>query len=336
MSVRRSRVLAALAMALMIGGCGADERSAPAPAPGPSRAERSEADLARARAQVAKLQDAKTRIEASQPSKVAEPQAVGPAGSAEIDGPAGSDGGVFSDRDRRSFAALATRLAGREGIAVSAVGLDQDVSALGELRSGVAWSTSKAPVAMAAIVSGAAKETDLRQAVAASDNAAAERLWSALGAGRQAAAAATAQLRAAGDGETTVEPQRLRAGYTAFGQTDWSLRSQVRFAAGMQCSDAGQRVLALMGDVVPAQRWGLGATDLPAQMKGGWGPGVSPGAADGWLDRQMGVVTIKDRPLAVALITDAPDHGTGTANLSALARWTTAHIRATQIAEPAC
>jgi len=336
MSFRQPRALAALAMALVITSCGDDERSAPARVPSPSQAERTEAELDRARARIAKLRAAKARIEASRPSKVAESETPGPAGSEEIDGPTGVSGGVFSNRDRQSFDALAERLPGREGIAVSPVGLGQNVSVLGELGRGVAWSTSKAPVAMAAIVGGVAKETDLREAIAASDNAAAERLWSALGAGKQAAEAATVQLRAAGDGDTSVEPQRLRAGYTAFGQTDWSLRSQVRFAAGMQCSDAGQRVLELMGDVVAAQRWGLGATDLPAQMKGGWGPGVSPGAADGWLDRQMGVVTIGNRPLAIALITDAPDHGTGTANLSALAKWTTTHIRATQIAEPEC
>jgi hypothetical protein len=236
-----------------------------------------------------------------------------------------ADQGIFSSADRRSFETLAGRLAGREGVAVSALDKGSTVQRLGSLRSGVAWSTAKAPVAMAAIAAGVANDADLTQAITASDNAAAERLWSALGAGQKAADATTAQLRDAGDERTRVPAQKLRSGYTVFGQTAWALTDQVRFTAGMACSSAGARVLKLMGSVVAGQRWGLGDTGHTAQFKGGWGPGIAPGASDGWLDRQLGIVTIGGRPLAVTIATDAADHAAGTRTLTTLARWVTSH-----------
>ncbi|MGH2916988.1 MAG: hypothetical protein ACRDLS_00065, partial [Solirubrobacteraceae bacterium] len=60
----------------------------------------------------------------------------------------------------------------------------------------------------------------------------------------------------------------------------------------------------------------------------GWGPGISPGSADGWLDRQMGVMTIDGRPIAVSMATTAGDHGTGTQNLTAIANWVATHVDA--------
>lgn len=331
--IRRTTTFAVLLATLVATGCASEEAVRPPTATGPSRAARAEQELKQQEARVARLRADKQRLEAAQ---VPEEEGPSAAAGGTDDTTATAGASVFSARDAASFDALAARLSGHEGIAVAPVGLRQKVSTLGSLEDGVAWSTSKAPVAMAAIAAGTADTGDLRQAITASDNAAAERLWSGLGAGRRAADAATAQLRKAGDEQTTVEPRVLRPGYTAFGQTAWKLAAQTRFVAGMACSQAGRQVLGLMGDVVPGQRWGLGATGLRAQMKGGWGPGASPGAGDGWLDRQMGLVTIGGRPLAVALMTDAPDHGTGTANLSALARWTTEHIRPAQIAEPAC
>ncbi len=78
---------------------------------------------------------------------------------------------------------------------------------------------------------------------------------------------------------------------------------------------------------MPAQRWGLGAAGVDAQLKGGWGPGSQPGVAGGDFDRQMGVITVAGKPLAVA-IADAPadgSHDTGTRNLTSIARWLVAH-----------
>lgn len=235
---------------------------------------------------------------------------------------------MFSAADRADFARLAAQLPGVEGVAVTTSGRHGTVSQLGPLKTGAAWSTAKVPVAMAAIEAGQARDGDLVQAITASNNAAAERMWVALGKGSKAAQMSTAQLRQAGDLRTQVQPRRLRAEFTAFGQTQWALRDQVRFVAGMPCVVAGQRVRTLMGRVVDDQRWGLGSVDERAQFKGGWGPGINAGADDGWLDRQMGVVTVAGRQVAVAIATTAVDHTTGTQNLTALAQWVVAHVEA--------
>jgi hypothetical protein len=253
--------------------------------------------------------------------------AIGPAAPAPA---AAADPQILSAADRVSFARLEASLGGRSGIAVVPGGLGATPVRMGTLRTSVAWSTSKVPVAMAVIAGGggAAQRTDLRRAITASDNAAAERLFASLGSPSQAAEKATAQLRAAGDRRTVVESRRLRgAGFTAFGQTAWRLTDQARVAAGMVCTDPGRQVLDLMGDVIAADRWGLGATKATAQLKGGWGPGTKPGAGGGYVDRQMGVLALRGRSFAVAIATAPADggHDTGTAHLTRIARWLVAH-----------
>ena len=260
---------------------------------------------------------------------------VGAGGSAVIDGAdqskdSGSNTSLFSPADRTSFERLARSLGGDSGVAASPLGLGQTVQALGGMRSTIAWSTSKVPVAMAVIAAGNAssQQSNLRQAITASDNAAAERLWSSLGSGTKAAAAANAQLRAAGDHRTHMQAARLRAGFTPFGQTLWRLEDQARFTAGMSCTGAGSQVLKLMGQVIAAHRWGLGAIGTNAQIKGGWGPGSSPGVAGGYQDRQMGIVTINGKPIAITIATRPSDgsHETGAAHLTTIAKWAVAHV----------
>jgi hypothetical protein len=247
-----------------------------------------------------------------------------------------SSGGILSAADRASFQRLAGSLSGEQGLAVSPLGLDQKVERVGAITSAVAWSTSKVPVAMAVIAGGgqSSQAANLRQAITASDNAAAERLWSSLGGGQAAATAADQQLRDAGDGRTSVEYRTLRdGGYTPFGQTDWALTDQARFTAGLACSEPGKQVLALMNQVVAGQRWGLGSAGVDAQFKGGWGPGSAPGVGGGYLDRQMGVLTIGGKPLAVSIATRPADgsHETGIRNLTAIARWVVSHADATDL-----
>ncbi len=183
-------------------------------------------------------------------------------------------------------------------------------------------------MAVIAAGQGRAQRQDLVQAITASDNAAAERLWRSLGSGRTAARAADAQLRAAGDRQTRIESRRLRAAFTPFGQTTWTLGNQARFTAGMSCTTAGRQVLRLMGQVVAGQRWGLGAAGVAAQLKGGWGPGTLPGVNGGYIDRQMGVITVQDRQLAVTLASRpaSGSHDTGLRNLTTLARWVVGHV----------
>jgi hypothetical protein len=232
-------------------------------------------------------------------------------------------GSILPAAAQQSFEQFASSLPGEVGLAVSGVGLGQPVEHLGSISNGVAWSTSKVPVAMAAIAAGVADDGDLNAAITASDNAAATNLWNALGGGSRAATAADAQLRAAGDTGTSIQPETLRSGFTPFGQTDWPLAAQTQFTAGMACSAPGRQVLGLMGETVPAQRWGLGSTSSPAQLKGGWGPGSAPGADGGYFDRQMGVVTIDGTPVAAAIAALPADggHESGTSMLTQLAGW---------------
>lgn len=237
---------------------------------------------------------------------------------------------MLSSADAASFRRLQTSLGGTIGLAVSPLGQGRSVQRLGSLRTGVAWSTSKVPVAMAVVASGRGKQqaANLRQAITASDNAAAERLWASLGSGQRAARAATAQLRNAGDRRTRVRSARLRPAFTAYGQTTWTLADQARFTAGLRCLKAGRSVLKLMGQTVSSQRWGLGRVGSVPQIKGGWGPGVRAGVDGGYFDRQMGIVTIRGRPLAVAIASLPADgsHATGTRNLTRIARWLAEHV----------
>lgn len=255
---------------------------------------------------------------------------------------ADQQGALFSPRDRASFKQLAASLDGAEGLAVSATGLDQRVERVGSLLGGVAWSTSKVPVAMAVIDSGHAssQQANLTSAITASDNAAATRLWSSLGGGQTAARAADDELRKAGDHQTSIEYRRLRGdAYTPFGQTAWTLKDQLRFTAGLPCSKAGRAVLELMAHVADGQSWGIGAAGVPAGFKGGWGPGSRLGAAGGYLDRQMGIMTVNGKPLAVAAATIPADgsHESGTDNLTAIARWLIRHADTAAVpSDPKC
>ena len=190
---------------------------------------------------------------------------------------------------------------------------------------------------MAAIDARVGSPGDLQQAITVSDNAAAERLWDALGTGPGASHAADRELRAAGDVHTITEARRLRPGFTEFGQTFWRLDDQVRFVAGLGCVPSGRRLLSLMGRIVPGERWGLGSAGVPARFKGGWGPGIAPGQGDGWLERQMGIVTVRGRPLAVTIASADTSHAVATRTLTALARWVVSVVATTRLPRsPSC
>ena len=278
---------------LLLAGCGGEQTRADAGGDGPlvraeQRATQKEAEAQRLREQLRGLQTEQEAPAATNPSAAA--------------GSNGSGGGtILPAAAHTSFEALARSLSGEVGVAVAPVGTGLPVESAGSLQSAIAWSTSKVPVAMAAIDAGVGSSQDLRAAITASDNAAAMNLWNALGGGGTAAKAADEELRAAGDTTTSIEPRTLRAGFTPFGQTRWTLTDQVRFTAGMACLDSGGQLLGLMHETIPAQRWGLGSAGVPAELKGGWGPGSEPGVDGGYLDRQMGVMTIHGRPLAVTL-----------------------------------
>jgi hypothetical protein len=226
-----------------------------------------------------------------------------------------------------SFSKLEKSIGGPVGVSYGPVGSSEQTT-LGDWSGGVAWSTAKVPVAVAlARANGGTVTSSMRSAITASDNAGAEAMWSALGSGSRAGAKVDRVLSDAGD-STRIETQRVRDGYTPFGQTEWSLAAQQQFAAHLPCISGSDPVLALMGQIVPGQSFGLGSIDGSAKFKGGWGPG--PGG--GYLVRQFGIVEIDGGKLAVAIASEPSDGSfeTGKANLSKLADWISSNLSGTR------
>ena len=196
---------------------------------------------------------------------------------------------------------------------------------LGEPVDETAWSTIKVPLSIAAVGHGAAAGSDpwpdIEPAITRSDNDAALRLWSSLGQPQEAAAAVDEVLRTYGSAGTRTESEGVRPPFTPFGQTQWSLVDQARFAAAVACApgaSAAGEVRAVMGRVVEDQRWGIGRVET-AYLKSGWGPDDS-GA---YVLRQLGDGVVDGRWQALALSGRAADgsYPQGAADLSALVEW---------------
>jgi hypothetical protein len=218
------------------------------------------------------------------------------------------------------FAALQATVGAPIGLVIAPVG-DSGVApiVLGDWQSGSAWSTSKVPVAIAALREDSSPDllAEINSAITVSDNEAAEAIWARLGDPYTAAAKVEAVLREAGD-STLVQAERIRPGFTAFGQTQWPLSEQARFMAFAACDQRAAQVLSLMGEVSSDQSWGLG-TITGARFKGGWGPSLS-GA---YLVRQIGVIGSGDSMSAVAIASEPASggFGDGIADLTAIAQW---------------
>jgi hypothetical protein len=222
-------------------------------------------------------------------------------------------------------------------VTVSGVGREPAIERVGDSSGGVAWSTIKVPLALAVIRRGGGTRYAqlLRRAITASDNQAAEQLWSSLGRPRAAGRAVERALAAGGDSTTRVQTKRVRAGYTAFGQTRWPLPAQQRFVAGLGCARGGDQILGLMGEIVASQRWGLGSTRLRARFKGGWGPDRS----GRYLVRQLGLLELPNgRRVAVAVSTVPSDgqFATGTRNVTRIARWVTRRLNTAAVPRTGC
>ena len=123
------------------------------------------------------------------------------------------------------------------GLAVGALA-GGPIETRGELRESRAWSTMKLPVIVAAIAAGRADGIAIEAAITRSDNDAALRLWGELDDG---AAEVEAQLRAAGDHETTLEREPDPRGYSSFGRTVWSLPAAVRFYGRSRAASCSSR-----------------------------------------------------------------------------------------------
>ena len=189
---------------------------------------------------------------------------------------------------------------GEAGVVLLDAGDERSGGSLADL-SDAAWSTSKVPLAIAALNNAPGDEAlagQMRQAITVSDNDAAEALWASLGGPADAAAAVQDVLRDGGDMTTTVPAEKRRAEFSTFGQTAWTLDEQATFASELRCISGSGPVLDAMGQVSSDQSYGLGRFD-GARFKGGWGP-----REDGtYLLRQFGLIPAQDGtmvPVAVA------------------------------------
>ncbi|MGB6206206.1 hypothetical protein, partial [Mycobacterium sp.] len=155
-----------------------------------------------------------------------------------------------------------------------------------------------------------------------SDNAASEELWTQLGDPAEAAKKVQAVIHDAGDTTTAVESRRLRPGYTAFGQTQWSLVRQAQFAARLPSISDADPVVDLMRNLCADHCWGLAAKDLAA--KGGWGPGTH----GQYLVRQFAIVPSGSGHMGVALAAEVHDgtFETGVDVINRLADWLVNHL----------
>ncbi|OZC86059.1 hypothetical protein CH254_18925 [Rhodococcus sp. 06-412-2C] len=216
------------------------------------------------------------------------------------------------------FGVLESAAGGLIGLALVPVG-GGPATVLGTWTSGVAWSTVKVPMAVAALRNGGdAVLADAAAAIESSDNAAADALWGSLGDSAAAGAAVESVLRQGGDSATTIQRERIRPEFSAFGQTEWSTQDQATFAAGLSCIPDAEPVVEMMNNVVPEQQWGLGLLS-DAAFKGGWGPR----ADGGYVVRQVGIVTTVAGRVGVAIAAQ-PDSGSftdGTAMLDAVGDW---------------
>ncbi len=219
-----------------------------------------------------------------------------------------------------SFQELADAVPATIGIAIARPDV-AEVLTLGQWSSGVAWSTIKVPLAIAALRRDPARAHDLVvKAITESDNEASERLWSQLGDPAQAALRVQAVVHECGDAATVVESQRIRPPFTVFGQTQWSLDRQARFAAGLPGLGDAATVIDMMRRLTPDQRWGLAGKAIAA--KAGWGPGL----ADDYLVRQFGIVPTGPAYVGVALAAQARAFDAGVAVINAMADWLVCQI----------
>jgi hypothetical protein len=212
-----------------------------------------------------------------------------------------------------SFHQLSQAVPATVGVAIAAVD-GTCLASLGAWSTGVAWSTIKVPLAIAALRAGVCTRELVADAITQSDNTAAEELWSQLG---DPATAARQVQAVIGDAATEVESRRLRLEYTAFGQTQWSLVRQAQFAARLPSIPDASPVVDLMRNLCADHRWGLAAKGFAA--KGGWGPGLG----GEYLVRQFAIVPMHAGHIGVAIAADAHDgvFETGVDVLGKLADW---------------
>ncbi|MGW5452902.1 hypothetical protein [Nocardia sp. NPDC003979] len=209
---------------------------------------------------------------------------------------------ILPDSLAAEFTQLQATLPGQVGMALMPVGGGR-MTIYGDWTTGIAWSTIKVPLAVAALRHDHDQSIFemVQAAITVSDNDAAYGLWQSLGDGTAAAEAVQQVLDEAGEVNTDKPEMRTELDYTAFGVTEWSLANQVRFASKLPCLPDTEVVMRLMGEITPEQGWGLGLLDH-AEFKGGWGPDDDTGM---YTVRQFGLIPVGSGQLAVALAAQA-------------------------------
>lgn len=233
---------------------------------------------------------------------------------------------------QKSFAKVSKSITkatpGTIGVAVTATGSGEPVF-FGTVKTARAWSTLKAPVAVAAerehvknlgVMEG--------KAIRDSDNTSAEAIWGSLGTTAHAIDAAQAVLRDGGDLRTRIASE-LDKPRSYPGATQWATTDQSIFAANLPCIASSAPVLRNMSRVGPNQRWGVakGKKGVRTAVKGGWGP-VSD-ATGKYVVRQLATVTTARGIVGVSLVA-IPKSGTfedGQKMLTRAGNWVQAHLK---------
>lgn len=183
--------------------------------------------------------------------------------------------------------------------------------AAGFTEASPAWSTIKVPIAVAATRSTADLSGDVRAAITVSDNAAAERLYNAVG--PEAVDLVLGEVGLA----ARINTVKVRPEFSTFGQTPLSAADEAVLASFLACVEGAGPVLQLMGHIDPSQRYGLGTTG--ALFKGGWGPDTT----GSYQVRQFGLIPRGAGSWAPVGLTALPADGsyeTGQAMLDAAAQ----------------
>ena len=191
----------------------------------------------------------------------------------------------------------------------------------GELSDVSAWSTSKVPVAIAALrengytggVEGGDDTSDegseagaaswvvdlIDPMITESDNDSAESAWLSMGGEAAAAESVNEVLGDGGDARTQFDA------WVPPGDVQWELSDQAAFGANLTCIDGAKPVVEAMGEIVDYQSYGLGEID-GARFKGGWGPDDD----GGYLSRQFGVIPASGGGIIGVAIAARPGDGT--------------------------
>ncbi|MDY6050382.1 MAG: hypothetical protein SPI77_07540 [Corynebacterium sp.] len=193
------------------------------------------------------------------------------------------------------LAAIANEVAAKNNAKVAVAIKDATgIYAGGGYRDSQSFSTGKVPLSVVALRRNAdgSADADVRLAITQSDNAAADRLWHKNGGGAAETKAFNQVLRDGGDKKTQ------NAGY--WSMASWDVADQAQFFSRLQCIDKGPEIYALMGEVVPNQRWAFGRWE-GTHIKGGWG-------IDGnYVSRQVGIVPRGEGWVTVAAAVQAPN-----------------------------